>query len=72
MTIDRELVTRKLLLVTADIESLAAIRDNGPNAYLTNSIDQAVVERRLERAVGRMIDINYHVITASGHPPPAD
>lgn len=72
MTIDRELVTRKLLLVTADIESLAAIRDKGRNAYLTNSIDQAVVERRLERAVGRMIDINYHVITASGHPPPAD
>ncbi len=58
--------------MTADIESLAAIRDKGPNAYLTNSIDQAVVERRLERAVGRMIDINCHVITASGHPPPAD
>jgi len=27
MTIDRELVTRKLLLVTTDIESLGAIRD---------------------------------------------
>ena len=27
MTIDRELVTRKLLLVTADIESLGAFRD---------------------------------------------
>ena len=72
MTIDRELVTRKLLLVTADIESLAAIRDKGRDAYLTSSIDQAASERRLERAVGRMIDINYHVITASGHPPPAD
>ena len=72
MTIDRELVTRKLLLVTAEIESLGAIRDKGRDAYLTSSIDQAVVERRLERAVGRMIDINYHIITASGHPPPAD
>ena len=72
MTIDRDLVTRKLLLVTADIESLAAIRDKGRDAYLTSSIDQAASERRLERAVGRMIDINYHVITASGHPPPAD
>lgn len=72
MTIDRELVTRKLLLVTGDIESLPAIRDKGRAAYLTNSVDQAVVERRLQRAVGRMIDINYHLITASGHPPPAD
>ncbi len=66
MTIDRDLVTRKLL-VTADIESLIEIRGKGLAAYLGNSIDQAVVERRLERAVGRMIDINYHVITASGH-----
>ncbi len=72
MTIDRELVTRKLLLVTADIESLAAVQDRGRDAYLTSSIDQAASERRLERAVGRMIDINYHVITTSGHPPPAD
>lgn len=72
MTIDRELVTRKLLLVTAEIESLGAIRDRGRDAYLASSIDQAVVERRLERAVGRMIDINYHLITASGHPPPSD
>ena len=72
MTIDRELVTRKLLLVTAEIDSLGTIRDKGRQAYLTSSIDQAVVERRLERAVGRMIDINYHIITASGHPPPSD
>ena len=72
MTIDRELVTRKLLLVTAEIESLGAIRDKGRDAYLASSIDQAVVERRIERAVGRMIDINYHLITASGHPPPSD
>ena len=72
MTIDRALVTRKLLLVTADIESLVEIRNKGLAAYLGNSIDQAVVERRLERAVGRMIDINYYVITASGQPPPSD
>ena len=72
MTIDPELVTRKLLLVTSDIESLTAIGDKGRDAYLTSSIDQAVAERRLERAVGRMIDINYHIITTSGHPPPAD
>lgn len=72
MTIDAELVTRKLLLVTADIDSLTEIRDKGLAAYLGNSIDQAVVERRLERAVGRMIDINYHLITASGQPPPSD
>ena len=43
MMIDRELVTRKLLLITADIESLIEIRDKGLAIYLGNSIDQAVV-----------------------------
>jgi len=72
MTIDRELVTRKLLLIAADIESLGPIAAKGLAAYLANTVDQAVVERRLERAVGRMIDVNYHLLTASGQPPPAD
>lgn len=72
MTIDPELVTRKLLLIAADIAALAPIRDRGAVSYERSWIDQAVVERFLERVVGRMIDVNYHVITASGHPPPAD
>lgn len=72
MTIDRDLVTRKLLLVAADIEPLAAIAERGQPAYEASMVDQAVVERRLERAIGRMIDVNYHVLTASGQPPPPD
>jgi uncharacterized protein YutE (UPF0331/DUF86 family) len=31
-----------------------------------------LAERYLERIIGRMIDINYHLITESGHPPPTD
>lgn len=72
MTIDVELVTRKLLLIAADIEPLAAVAARGMAAYESSVVDQAVVERRLERAIGRMIDVNYHVLTASGQPPPPD
>lgn len=72
MTIDRDLVTRKLLLVTSDFEPLGSIRDRGLGAYLVDQTAQAVVERRLQRAIGRMIDINYHLLTATGHPPPSD
>ena len=72
MTIDRELVTRKLLLVTTDLESLGPIQAKGLDAYLGNDIDQSVVERRLERIVSRMIDTNYHLITSIGQAPPAD
>lgn len=72
MTIDPELVTRKLLLIAADLAALESIRDRGIDSYVQSWIDQAIVERYLERIIGRMIDVNYHVITASGHPPPAD
>jgi len=72
VTIEPELVTRKLLLIAADLELLTGIAERGLGAYLSNAVDQAVVERRLERAIGRMIDVNYHLLTASGQPPPPD
>lgn len=72
MTIDADLVTRKLLLIAADLDPLGAIAERGVASYLGSAVDQAVAERRLERAIGRMIDINYHLLTASGQPPPSD
>jgi uncharacterized protein YutE (UPF0331/DUF86 family) len=72
MTVDAELVTRKLLLVTRDLPMLASIRARGRESYLTSPVDQAVVERHLERMIGRMIDVNYHLLTESGEPPPSD
>jgi len=72
VTVDPALVTRKLLLVAADVEALGPVASRGLEAYLRNRVDQAFVERYLERTIGRMIDVNYHVITGAGHPPPAD
>jgi uncharacterized protein YutE (UPF0331/DUF86 family) len=72
MTIDRDLVTRKLLLITEDLDELRRIAAADVDAYIQSRVDQAVAERFLERMIGRMIDINYHVITEAGHPPPAD
>lgn len=40
--------------------------------YLESLRDQAMVERYLERMIGRAIDVNYHLLTASGEPPPPD
>ena len=72
MTVDRALVTRKLLLIVRDLDVLSTISSRGADAYLQNRIDQAVAERYLERMVGRMIDVNYHLLTESGHAPPSD
>lgn len=72
MSVDIELVTRKLLLIGADLEELRSVHGRGLESYLASRTDQAVVERLLERMVTRMIDVNYHLITAAGHPPPSD
>jgi len=70
--IDATLVIRKINLISKDFGELARLAQKSLDEYLGSSIDQALAERYLERAIGRMIDINYHLITESGHAPPTD
>ena len=70
--IDAELVTRKILLITKDVEALQGLADMTPDVFLESSINAVLAERYVERAVGRMIDINYHLLTESGQAPPPD
>lgn len=70
--IDRELVTRKIVLITRDLSALEPLARKDLADYLASDTDEVLVERYLERVIGRMIDINYHLLTETGHPPPAD
>lgn len=70
--IDRELVTRKMVLIAEDLRRLEALAAKGRDAYLASEIDETLAERYLERMIGRMIDVNYHVLTESGEAPPRD
>lgn len=70
--IDRALVTRKITLILKDLAALTDLSRQSREAYLANPINEVLAERYLERMIGRMIDINYHLITESGHPPPKD
>ena len=70
--IDQELVTRKLVLITSDLRELGLIAQTPLADYLASPTHELVVERYLERVIGRMIDINYHLITEGGHAPPTD
>ena len=70
--VDRDLVTRKLAMIVDDLRAVTPIADKPIDEYLASATDELVTERYLERMIGRMIDVNYHVITASGQPPPAD
>jgi uncharacterized protein YutE (UPF0331/DUF86 family) len=70
--IDPELVTRKMVLITADLRALEPLARRPLDDYIASATDEVLVERYLERIIGRMIDINYHLITEAGHPPPRD
>jgi len=66
VTIDRDLVTRKLVLILRDLDTLATLSSRTVGDFVASSLDQAVAERLLDRIIGRMIDVNYHLLTAVG------
>lgn len=70
--IDRELVTRKILLIAKDVESLRELAAMTPEAFLASPMNAVLAERFVERVVGRMIDVNYHLVTEAGQAPPPD
>jgi len=70
--IDRDLVIRKLALIAADLRALAPFAAKSLDEYLRSEVDEVLVERYLERIVGRMIDVNYHLLVESGQSPPTD
>lgn len=70
--IDRELVTRKAVLILRDLDALGRLAALDRAAYLASRVDQAAAERYPERMIGRMIDVDYHLLTESGHAPPSD
>jgi uncharacterized protein YutE (UPF0331/DUF86 family) len=70
--IDPTLVVRKINLISQDLDELLPVSRKNLDEYLSNRVDEILAERYLERMIGRMIDINYHLITETGHPPPVD
>lgn len=69
---DKELIARKITLISADLSDLKSIGAKPEGEFLASKLDQVVSERYLERMIGRMIDINFHILTESGQPPPPD
>jgi uncharacterized protein YutE (UPF0331/DUF86 family) len=70
--IDRTLIVRKINLISQDFKEIAELSRKSLQEFLASRVDEVLAERYLERMIGRMIDINYHLITESGSPPPPD
>src|SRR3989338_2216902 len=63
MPIDKKLINRKITLINNDLKSLKALSKLSLKTYLSKAEYEAMAERYLERVIGRMIDINYHVLS---------
>lgn len=72
MAVNRELVERKISLILQDLEKLQDLAQLDLSDYLTDFKNEVLAERFLERIIGRMIDINYHVITEQTLSAPTD
>lgn len=72
MPVDQLLVSRKIALILGDLKELERLGDVPRDEFLANRTHQLVAERLLEVMIGRMIDINYHLITERDGLPPKD
>lgn len=72
MPADKILIRRKVSLISEDIIHLKDIVKLTFKKYINSYQNEILSERYLERIIGRMIDINYHIITETGFSPPRD
>lgn len=70
--IDPVLIARKFKLIAEDLRALEPMASVELETYLADQTTQVLAERYLERLIGRMIDVNYHILTETNNPPPAD
>jgi uncharacterized protein YutE (UPF0331/DUF86 family) len=59
-------------LILEDLAAMTQLSQLSREQYLKDSINEALAERYLEWAIGRMIDVNFHLVTESGHAPSKD
>lgn len=60
--IDKQLVVRKAKLIEEDLAKLKDFETISLKQYLGSLETRLQVERLLERIIGRVIDINYHIL----------
>lgn len=72
MPINKKLVNRKIVLISRDLKNLEGIGRMPLAKYLRDDVYEVLAERYLERIIGRMIDINYHILAEGALEAPLD
>ena len=68
--IDRTLITRKIKLLEKDLVALKPLSKYSLDELAREQYLYLAAERLLEKLINRLIDINTHIIIASGDEPP--
>lgn len=69
MPIDADIVHRKITLIRKDLERVKKLAALTYDEFEASFEFEVAAERLLERIIGRMIDINYHLLAAKGVSP---
>jgi uncharacterized protein YutE (UPF0331/DUF86 family) len=72
MPVDIPLINRKITLINEDLKNLKALSKLSLKTYLSKADYEALAERYLERVIGRMIDINFHILAEEENKMPTD
>lgn len=67
-----EIVKRKLAIIVENLKALDPIRGMSQEEYLQDIYKRKATERLLQELIEAAIDINVHLIVASGHIVPDD
>lgn len=60
--LDKQLINRKIKLILEDLERLREFQDISLTKYQESYPTQLMVERLLEKLIGRLIDCNFHIL----------
>jgi uncharacterized protein YutE (UPF0331/DUF86 family) len=72
MPINHELVQRKISLILQDLKRLQELAELDLSQYLADFRNEILAERFLERIIGRVIDINFHIVAEQSLSTPTD
>ncbi|MCG2695717.1 uL13 family ribosomal protein [Candidatus Parcubacteria bacterium] len=72
MPVDKKIIYRKIKFINKDLSSLMPFSQMPLEEYLAKGEYEVLAERYLERIIGRMIDINYHILSEAENQMPDD
>ena len=70
--VEVEIVRRKLAVIIESLKTLEPINGMKPDEYLQDVYKRKATERLLQELIEAAIDINVHMIVATGHTVPDD